>query len=117
MSYPKVARLILLLIEQTNDGRLSWEPTDRKDVFQANFPRYSVRILTVPAEFESDVMLQIINDEGFIVESISDPQVNSHLEGAYTKMLALHESARRSAMGVEQALDDIIGWLEPDIPF
>ncbi|MCE1016644.1 hypothetical protein LU640_05030 [Pseudomonas monteilii] len=117
MSNAKIARLLELLIERTESGELEWEPTVKSDVFQANFPRYSVRILTTEAEIDIDIVLQIINEEGLVVESVRDPQLNGFVESAFLKMRALHESARRIAMGVDKALDEIIDFLEPDIPF
>lgn len=119
MSNAKIAKLLNLLIEKTESGELEWEPTVKSDVFQANFPRYSVRILTREGEtgFDLDIVLQIINEEGMIVESVSDPQVSDFIESAFLRMRALHASARRIAMGVDRALDEIIDFLEPDIPF
>ena len=114
MSYPKIAKLVEALLTQTENGSLQWEPTEKSDTFQASFPRYSVRLFVRHvSEFDVDYILQIINDFGDIVEEISDPDLNDVLDSAYRKMREVHEAARRSAMGVESALDEILGFLEP----
>lgn len=116
MSYPKMANLVVSLLKQTNDGRLHWGQTEKPDVFQAAFPRYSVRMYSRQAnQIELDYILQIINDVGDIVEEVADPELREVLDGSYRVMKDLYEAARRSAMGVEQALDDILGYL--DDPF
>lgn len=114
MSYPKIARLVEALLTQTENGSLQWEQTEKSDTFQASFPRYSVRLFMRYAnEFEVDYVLQILNELGDIVEEVSDPDLKDVLDSAYKKMRELHETARRSAMGVESALDEILDFLEP----
>lgn len=114
MSYPKIAKLVHALEVQTENGSLQWGTTEKSDMFQASFPRYSVRLYTKnnnPIEF--DYVLQILNDLGEIVEEVSDPDLVDVMQNPYSKMRDLHESARRSAMGVESALDEILSFLEP----
>lgn len=113
MSYPKIAKLITVLLQQTGNGSLKWDQTEHSDMFQASFPRFSVRIYQKDLNpIEIDYALQIINDEGEIVEEVSDPDLKHVLENPYAKMRDLHDSARRSAMGVEEALDEILNFLE-----
>lgn len=114
MSYPKIARLVNVLKSQTESGSLSWSQTEKPDMFQASFPNYSVRIFVKASNpIEQDYILQIINQLGEIVEEVSDPDLNGFMETPYKVMRDLHDSARRSAMGVENALDDILSWLTP----
>lgn len=107
MSYPKIAALVRALITQTSSGELNWSQTEKTGTFQASFPRYSVRIYPKG----NDYVLQILNDLGDIVEEVTDPELGDVLNDAYTKMGELHDAARRNAMGVESALDDILGFL------
>jgi hypothetical protein len=114
MSYPKIARLVSALLTQTESGSLTWAQTEKSDMFQASFPRYSVRIYTHQSNpIELDYVLQILNDFGDIVEEVSDPDLKDVLASPYVIMRDLHDAARRSAMGVESALDEILDYLEP----
>ncbi|MDO9328151.1 MAG: hypothetical protein Q7U27_05390 [Pseudomonas sp.] len=109
MSYPKIATLVNVLLTQTSKGELNWSQTEKTGNFQASFPRYSVRIYPQG----NDYILQILNELGDIVEEVSDPELRDVLQDAYKTMGALHDAARRNAMGVESALDDILGFLDP----
>ena len=60
MSYPKIAKLIDVLLTQTEKGTLKWAQTETSDVFQASFPRYSVRLYVHQKNpLEDDYVLQI----------------------------------------------------------
>lgn len=109
MSYPKIAKLVSALLTQTSNGELNWSQTEISGMFQASFPRYSVRIYPL----NNDYILQIINELGDIVEEVSDPDLNDVLSNSYQTMGNLHDAARRNAMGVESALDDILNSLGP----
>ncbi|MCF3194139.1 hypothetical protein [Pseudomonas bubulae] len=114
MSYPKIAKLIDVLVTQTENGSLQWAQTETSDMFQASFPRYSVRLYTQQAgPIEVDYVLQILNELGEIVEEVSDPDLKEVMESPYKVMRRLHDAARRSAMGVESALDEILDFLNP----
>ncbi|NWE39590.1 hypothetical protein HX875_08950 [Pseudomonas yamanorum] len=114
MSYPKIARLIETLLSQTEAGTLQWAQTEKSEVFQASFPRYSIRIYPEnSSNFQPDYFLQILNEVGEIVEVVSDPDLRDVMDMAFTKMQNLYEGARRSAMGVESALDEILDFLDP----
>ncbi|WP_330206609.1 hypothetical protein [Pseudomonas sp. AM14(2022)] len=115
MSYPKIAKLIETLLSQTESGALPWAQTEKSDMFQASFPRYSIRIYPQRSHnsLEPDYVLQILNDLGDIVEEVSDPDLQSVLETPFLVMRNLYEGARRSAMGVENALDEILDFLDP----
>lgn len=109
MSYSKIATLIKTLLKQTSNGELQWAQTEKTATFQASFPRYSVRIYPQ----NSDYVLQILNDQGDTVEEIADPDLRDVLASPYKTMGDLHDSARRNAMGVETALDEILNFLDP----
>jgi hypothetical protein len=114
MSYPKIAKLIDVLLTQTEQGTLKWAQTETSDMFQASFPRYSVRLYVQQSNpIEVDYVLQILNDIGEIVEEVSDPDLKDVMQGPYATMRRLHDAARRSAMGVESALDEILEFLDP----
>jgi len=39
----KLIKLSNALMTQTKQGRLTWTPTEKLDVFEVNFPDYSIR--------------------------------------------------------------------------
>jgi len=66
-----------------------------------------------------DFFLEVWDDEGEIVEVISDSDFHSLIgsdisPNAYSIMKELFETARRKAMGVESALEKILSELEAD---
>ena len=122
MATPKPARLVQQLLEKSNEGKIKWEKTATDGVFQAAFPGYSIRLSTEPSAFSSqeDYFVQISNDEGETVEIISDSNLTSMIgSDAWRMMKDLYQGARRSAMGVDAALDSILAELEEgeDTPF
>lgn len=115
MSYPKIVKLIETLLSQTEAGTLQWAQTEKSEIFQASFPRYSIRIYPQNdrSNLQPDYFLQILNEVGEIVEVVSDPDLRDVMDMPFTKMQNLYEGARRNAMGVESALDEILDFLDP----
>lgn len=117
MSYDKMARLVQRLSRVTAERSDLWEPTTENGVFQASFPNYAVRIDSRPGDNyqnEDDVYLSIYDDDGALIEEVADSDLGPLLPDAYRVMVSLYESARRQAMGVDQALDEILSELGPD---
>lgn len=108
MSYQKIVLLIQKLIEKTSAAEIRWEDTEEENVYQVVLPEYSVRIWPRGEDF----MLGIFNAQGALIEEVSDVYLTDELSEAYSKMKDLYDSARRIAMGVEQALDSILSSLE-----
>jgi hypothetical protein len=115
MSYQKIADLIFKLHEKTVLGKVKWETTTTEGVYQAVFAGYSIRI----SKYPEDIVLQIYNEDGELIEEVNDSEVNKVSPyTAWTLMLNLYETARRVAMGTEEALDSIMSILDDDgIPF
>lgn len=113
MSYQKIAHLVVLLSRKTKEGKLAWSATERNGVFQVSFPSHSVRIFEklVPHDEGGqrlDMVAQIIDYNGDVVEEVSDEDLKGMVAGPYTTMRDMFETARRQAMGVESAIDGII---------
>jgi len=114
MSYPKIAKLVHALLEKTESGNLKWDATERSNIFQASFPRYSIRLYTQQSgQNDFDYVIQIINEDGDIVEEITDPDLAEVMTSPFKVLGRLHDVARRSAMGVDSALDEILDFLDP----
>lgn len=114
MSDSKIVRLIQGIVRQTNAGKIDWEVTESEEVFQASFPNYSIRLSYTTSNMGTDYWLTIMNDEGLVIESVSDVQIKSELEGSYRIMEGLYSDARRVALGVDKALDDLLSIFDED---
>ncbi|WP_458718197.1 hypothetical protein [Pseudomonas gregormendelii] len=114
MSESKIVRLIQGVVRQTNAGKIDWEVTEREEVFQASFTNYSIRLSQTEADMGVDYWLTIINNEGLVIESVSDVQIREELDGAYRIMESLYANARRVALGVDKALDDLLNIFDHD---
>lgn len=125
MADEKVVKLIRGLSKQTLAGKVGWEATEREGVFQVSYPNYSIRISIKEMDRGDDVWLTIINDVGDVVESVSDMTIKGSLPNAYSIMSNIYSEARRVAMGVNAAIDEILNDMglddgaeeEEDIPF
>lgn len=125
MSYEKVGKLIDSLYTRTKTGYINWEETERTGVYQVSFPKYSVRLLSQPTRSQAyngdetqDYIIQIINEYGIVVDEVSDIDVKDIIIDSYKKMKEMHDLARRQALGVDEALDEILRDLDDlDIPF
>ena len=115
MSYPKLAQMIVKLVEKTQKGFLKWEETGSPAIFQAAFPGYAVQAWTsrnIDDPQYEDYYLRIIDGEGKTVEEVSDNDLKNVLDNPYDTMKELFNVARRSALGVENALNSILDSLE-----
>lgn len=123
MADEKVVKLIRGLRKQTLAGKVAWEATDREGVFQVSYPNYSIRISVKEAAGGDDIWLTIINDIGDVVESVSDVTIKNSMPSAFSVMSNIYSEARRVAMGVNAAIDEILYDMgiddeeEEDIPF
>lgn len=110
MSNEKVVRLVEAVAKKTQGGMLAWKETEFSGVFQTSFPTHSVRISMGPSPNDDsiDVIFQIIDGQGELVEEIRDPELNGKMDKPFTQMHEMYESARRSAKGVDSAIDAIL---------
>ena len=127
MPYEKTVKLINMLEKKTSEGRVEWQETTDDGVFQAAFPGYAVRVLMHSAggrfsDEDPDYFVQLYNENGTLIEVIRQDDIREGEEAdAYKKsygvLKSLYEGARRHAMGVDRALDQILEQLENDVPF
>lgn len=104
----KPARFVTLLYEKTLNGELNWEPTETEDVYQCAFPNYSVRI----SERGADYVVTIYNEQGTVIEEMTDVTLKDEIDNSFEKMRQIYDTARRVAMGVDKALDDLLSYLD-----
>lgn len=118
MGNEKVWLLIERLYDKTKRGEIAWKETESKLEYQVSFSNYSVRIGERESNISNNVdyWIYIINEEGDIVEAVSDVVLNENNYGnAYAIMGEMFGSARRKAKGVDKALDDLLGELDDDL--
>jgi hypothetical protein len=118
VAYDKLIRLARLIYEKTKNGEIKWEATPEEGTFQASLSNYSILIKRSPkaSMIPPNVLLdptyftiQICNEQGQVMEELT-------WGDGFEEMRDLFELARRGAMGVEKALDDLIGTLEASTP-
>jgi len=114
----KMSKIVQRVHDLTQSGNLCWEETEKEGVYQAAFPDNTVRIREIYTlnEYEEhtgiDYELSIYNEEGKLLEQVKDTDIASVYREAFATMKKTYESARRLALGVDTALDNLIGHLE-----
>jgi hypothetical protein len=121
MPVHRLARLLLALKKQTEEGKIARAPTSDEGVFQASFPKQSIQ-LYMRDNFRSgsDIVVRIRNANGQVVESFADTDLVPFMVDSFDVMTKLYERVRRQALGADKAIDDILKELEfggdDDIP-
>lgn len=115
--YEKEIELLKRLYARTEQGAVNWYKTDQEEVYLAQFPEYDIQILQRwldENEDTYDTYLSILDKNGVLLESFSDTMISqseSIGSDAFLFMRDLFSMARRIALGVEQALDNLIEYL------
>ncbi|SRR5258708_5616135 len=118
MSDDKLATLLVELAKRTRTGSLNWERTAAEGVYQASFPRYTVQLsVKYNPQGPDDYLVTILDSEGSVIEKVADPDLADRLSDPLELMSKMYSSARRQALGVDRAIDDILGELSKQIPF
>jgi predicted P-loop ATPase len=125
MAMEKQKRLVDLLLERTNEGKLEWREAVQPDSYQVALRDKLVRIMKERGrnEDEPDYIIELVDDEGKVVDAFTDVQLwTSNAEDNkipwFARMRDLHDLARRTALGSEKVLNDILNELGDDeIPF
>ncbi len=128
MATEKHLRLVDRLVERAASGALDWRESIVPDAYEVHFPNYTIRIWASPsisphADPEAlDYWIGIIDNQARMVDQFSDDELHALavVKGMdkpyYQTMRSLHETARRTALGAEKALDAVLEELG-EIPF
>ncbi|MGD9616870.1 MAG: hypothetical protein AB7H90_17300 [Alphaproteobacteria bacterium] len=115
MSNNKYTQILHLLVEQTDNGKLDWKETGNESAFLVSFPNYSLMLSEKKARDSDmpDYVISIINSEGKTVDEFSDVSLGTEYSGEdfFRLMRELFNKARRRALGVDEALNDILAHL------
>jgi hypothetical protein len=111
----KIHDLVQRLIDRTDEGKVNWEITADKGIYQAAFPNYSVRLFTrrnYGYDDSVDYVMTIHDETGEMIDEITDVGLrDSGFDDAYKRMVHLYNEARRKAVGVEKVIDDLLSEL------
>ncbi len=110
----KVVELAMQLIRATEEGRLAWRPTARIDEFSTTIQdRYSV---LVSKELSGAFYLQLLDEDGreLFQVSITREYVAkwTHPPAERDPIQRLFDLARRNALRVDQAIDEVLEGLK-----
>jgi hypothetical protein len=104
MPIPPVYQSIVdSLVEQTRNRRLTWREGESKWVFLVSLERYSIKLVDSGQDIGTEYNLSLINNEGKEIDSFTVRRLDPGFQG----MQSLWESARRNALGLEEALKEI----------
>lgn len=111
MAEQKMHVLINTLVEKTNRGELSWDTTDLDDVFQLTFSNNTIRLSLgrSPSNLSEEAyFINIYDSNGKLIDSINDEDLGDLFSNAFIQLRGLYQNARRTALGVDKAIDDIL---------
>jgi hypothetical protein len=113
----KLLKIVQRLDAKTQAGEIRWEQTGRSNVFQTAFPSYVVKLTSTRNREgfdDEDIIVSIVDESGLILESASDVDIKKAFPAveAYATMKRLYDLARREALGVDAALDSLLGELD-----
>ncbi len=127
MTEQKIFELAGRLLERTRAGAQHWEAAVSDQTFLTSFPKYSVKIGRVSDEYGQNwtTVIWIYNEAGTEIEAAREDVLSEKLQGSsetLSKRLQassvadvlkeLHEEARRIALNVEGALDELLASLK-----
>ncbi len=111
----KLLDLILKLDRKTASGDISWEKTIHENVFQTSFPRYTIRVSY--DRRGGNYEISILGMDGNVIESVKDTEIDSGAAGDAratwrNRLQGIFNNARHQACGVENALDELMAYLD-----
>ena len=99
------------LIGSTEQGHVKWQPTANPDQYVSSFKgKWSV----IVDEYREDGISPWYTVK---VRDAQEREMLSISDGDFPPVRDLYESARRAALNVDEALDDIMKDLDADMPF
>jgi hypothetical protein len=125
MAMDKQRKLVELLFKRTTDGMLEWSEALPKDTFQVSMSDKSIRIRATESlthEDANDYEISLLNSEGKVVDTFTDNELAAEQSEpsakgrTYRLFRELYDMARRTALGSEKILNEILSELDEE-PF
>lgn len=113
MADPQLKALAERLARRTLEGALEWQKYSFEDSFQVPFGDYTLVISHDDGDLGRDYVVTIYDELGEVVERFSDVDLDEG-SGDHTyfhTLKAVHERARRMALGSAKAVRDILSRL------
>lgn len=115
----KVLKLVERLYAKTEAGEIPWERTSARGVFQVAFPSYTVKLSSRPNDENPespDYIVSILDESGVVIERATDIELQKVAIDlkVFQMMDDLYTTARRRALGVDSALDSLLGELDKE---
>lgn len=113
---PKPKKIVELLIRKTRKHELDWQATINENSYSVAFVDSSIAISKRDGLSVERYLLEIINDEGDIVDSFSDIFFDDEILGddeEWKRNLSfVFDLARREALKSESVLDSVLSALQ-----
>lgn len=109
----KIELFLMRLHEKSLQNELPWTETGAEGEYKLSVPGYTVRVREAggeePPGGEANAYLLKIHDAGGrMIERIGDRDINLGYKKTIEVFKQIHQSARRRAMGVNEALDELL---------
>lgn len=113
MPIDKAETFILRVCDKTAAGEITWEKTANEGLLQATVAKYVIRFWPEGPDGSETYHISVRDANGSLLDSFNDEQFDapgeSQLEGSmYRKMQAAYLKAKRQALGVDKALDELL---------
>ncbi|MEV4185235.1 hypothetical protein AB0J28_27820 [Streptosporangium canum] len=113
--------LIQLLTKRTEQGRITWKTTDKEDAYIFSASNSSV-VVSGKYDEEDDfhVNIRLLNQQGTEADAIYSTwhgrdATGEYIAGPHNQALeAIYEAARRSALRIDDIIDDMLSALNGD---
>lgn len=118
MNPDKLTKIVLALHDGTQKGKIKWRtPTDSDEgIYYTEVGGKSIVFSTRHSvefgEDEVDYVIAIYKEQTKLIDSITDIDLRSHIDEAYKFMADFYRDVRRKALGIDDALDSILGDLD-----
>ena len=114
----RLGEVVTRLARKTVANEINWKRTETEGVFQHALPNYTLRFSEEDIEGQTspDYVLTIYNQDGEVIEEVGDPELARHedVDDAFNIMREAYEAARRQAMGIDKALDELMNYLNDE---
>jgi hypothetical protein len=128
MNDEKLIELAKLVLQQSIHSNLSWEETADKNTYQATLSKFVIRIGSRSSKYdqgEMDYLFSLVNSDGVAIESFDDVQLSNWIKkspipsdvNGYVILQEIYKNAKRKALGVDEALNDVLKELQGLPPF
>jgi hypothetical protein len=125
MTEEKLVQLADKIEERSAAGTLHWEQTAESNEFQTTLASFVVRIACYRGNDGIDYAIRLIGSDGIELDSVTDVELtklarksprDAFPKSGFEVMESIFKNAKRQALGVDKALDDILSELDDEPP-